>query len=103
MVKEFGIKIDDGQQTVSEMAIEMNQRIADNANYDYDSRKNAQYLVGEIHKLQGDNAKAIEAYQKLLKDFSKPMLTPNHPADLIDSSSIIELQEKAPPQTPADV
>ena len=80
------------------MAIEMNQKIVNNTNYDYDSRKNAQYLIGDIYKLQGDNAKAIEAYNKLLKDFPKPMSTANHPADKIDKSHIIELQEKTPPQ-----
>jgi tetratricopeptide (TPR) repeat protein len=79
-------------------AIEIYQGIANNTRYDHDTRKEAQYLIGEMYKLQGDNARAIEAYKKLLVEFPKPMSKPDHPADKVDKSYILDLQQKTPVQ-----
>jgi len=82
-------------------AVETYQKIADNAKYDYDSRKISQYQVGNIYEIQGNIAKAIEAYKKLIEGFAKPMSKPGHPADKIDKAYILNLQQKMPAQPAA--
>jgi TolA-binding protein len=83
-------------------AIETYQKIADNTQYDYDIRKKSQYQVGQLYESQKDYAQSIEAYKKLIADFSNPMSTPNQPADKIDKAYIINLQvmqQKIPGQS----
>jgi len=75
--------------------------VADNKQYDYDSRKNAQYQVGKIYELQEDYAKAIEVYKKLVEEFTKPTSTPDAEADKIDKAYILNLQQKVPLQPKA--
>ncbi len=66
-------------------AIEVYQQFADDPTHNYDSRLNAQYQVAEIYKEIGDMEQAIDAYEKLLADFSEPHQNTAH-----DSRNITE-------------
>lgn len=77
-----------------DQAIEAYRKVANNDAYDYDSRKNAQYRVAKIYETKNEMKKAMEEYQKLIKNFPEPHLTPGHPSDEVDEAYINKLKDK---------
>lgn len=72
-------------------AIEAYQKVADNATYDYDNRRQAQYWVGRIYEDIGDVEQASDVYRKLLKDFPEPYKEATHPSNNINENYIQNL------------
>ena len=77
-----------------ENAVAMYRKIVENESFDYDTRRAAQYYIGKIYEREGDYIKAIEEYQKLIKNFPEPHSEPAHPSNEIDEAYINKLKEK---------
>lgn len=73
-------------------AIAAYQKVADNATYDYDNRRQAQYWVAKINEDIGDVEQASDAYRKLLKDFPEPHKEATHPSNNVNENYIQNLQ-----------
>ena len=73
-------------------AIEAYQKVADNATYDYDNRRQAQYWVGRIYEEIGDVEQASDVYRKLIKDFPEPHKEATHPSNNVNENYIQNLQ-----------
>lgn len=73
-------------------AIAAYQKVADNATYDYDTRRKAQYWVGKINEDINDIEQASDAYRKLLKDFPEPHKEATHPSNNVNENYIQSLQ-----------
>ncbi|MDE0297349.1 MAG: tetratricopeptide repeat protein [Candidatus Poribacteria bacterium] len=73
-------------------AIEAYRRVADNATFDYDTRRQAQYWIGHIHEKRNEADLAVEAYQHLIKEFAEPHQNPTHPSNKINENYIQNLQ-----------
>lgn len=69
-------------------AIQVYQQFADDPAHNYDSRLQAQYKVGKIYFDIGDMEQAIEAYEKLLKDFPEPHQNTAHPSTEITENYV---------------
>lgn len=78
----------------TEKAVEMYRKIAENKSFDYDTRRSAQYAIGRIYEKKGDYVKAIQEYERLLKDFPEPHSEPAHPSNEIDEGYINRLKNK---------
>lgn len=78
-----------------EGAIEAYRKVADNATFDYDPRRSAQYEIGNIYEEKGEIMSAIEEYQKLLKNFPDPHNYPGHRSNSVNENYLQKLQEKS--------
>ncbi len=72
-------------------AIEAYRRVAGNASFDYDTRRQAQYWIGHIYEKGEEIDLAVEAYQRLIKEFAEPHQNPTHPSNNIDENYIQNL------------
>ena len=79
----------------TEGAIEAYRKVADNATFDYDPRRWAQYEIGNIYEEKGEIMSAIEEYQKLLKNFPDPHTYPGHRSNSVNENYLQKLQEKS--------
>ena len=75
-------------------AVDAYQKVADNATYDYDTRRAAQYSVGKIHEDSGDTDLAVGAYQKLIAEFPEPHKEATHQSNNINENYIQNLRSK---------
>ncbi|MBI1923426.1 tetratricopeptide repeat protein [Candidatus Poribacteria bacterium] len=75
-------------------AIAAYRKVADNPTFDYDIRRSAQYWIGYILEKAGNAKEAIEAYQKLLKNFPEPHHTAQHPSNNINDNYIQKLRSE---------
>ncbi len=75
-------------------AIGAYQKVADNATYDYDKRRQAQYWVGRIYEEIGDTEQTIIAYRKLIDDFQEPHKESSHPSNNVDEAYIQNLRSQ---------
>ena len=73
-------------------AVDAYQKVADNATYDYDTRRAAQYSVGKIHEDSGDTDLAVGAYQKLITEFPEPHKEATHKSNNINENYIQNLR-----------
>ena len=73
-------------------AVDAFQKVADNATYDYDTRRMAQYWVGKIYEDNGETDLAIGAYQKLLTEFPEPHRDATHGSNNINENYIQTLR-----------
>ena len=73
-------------------AINAYRKVADNATYDYDTRRQAQYWIGFIYEQAERIEEAIGEYQKLLQDFPEPHRTLRHPSNNINENYIQKLR-----------
>ncbi len=73
-------------------AVDAFQKVADNATYDYDTRRMAQYSVGKIYEDNGETDLAIGAYQKLLTEFPEPHRKATHDSNNINENYIRTLR-----------
>ncbi len=73
-------------------AVDAFQKVADNAIYDYDTRRAAQYSIGKIYEDNGDTDLAIVAYEKLLKNFPEPHKKASHLSNNITENHIQSLR-----------
>jgi len=74
-------------------AIEAYRKVVDNSTFDYDTRRQAQYWIGNIYENQGQIGHSIEAYQHLINEFSEPHQNPIHPSNNINENYIQKLQD----------
>lgn len=77
-----------------EKAVEMYRKIVEDKSFDYDTRRSAQYAIGRIYENESDYVKAIQEYERLLKDFPEPHSEPAHPSNEIDEGYINRLKDK---------
>ncbi len=77
-------------------AVDAFQKVADNSTYDYDTRRMAQYSVGKVYEDNDDTDLAVEAYQKLLKDFPEPHREASHQSNNITENYIQSLRSAGP-------
>ncbi len=73
-------------------AVDAFQKVADNATYDYDTRRMAQYSVGKIYEDNNETDLAIGAYQKLLTEFPEPHRKATHDSNNINENYIRTLR-----------
>ena len=73
-------------------AVDAFQKVADNATYDYDTRRMAQYSVGKIYEDNSETDLAIGAYQKLLTEFPEPHRKATHGSNNINENYIQTLR-----------
>ena len=73
-------------------AINAYRKVADNATYDYDTRRQAQYWIGFIYEKADRVDEAIGEYQKLLNNFPEPHRTLRHPSNNINENYIQKLR-----------
>ena len=73
-------------------AVDAFQKVADNATYDYDTRRMAQYRVGKTYEDDGETDLAVAAYQKLLVDFPEPHKKATDPSNNINENYIQTLK-----------
>lgn len=73
-------------------AVDAFQKVADNATYDYDTRRMAQYSVGKIYEDNSETDLAIDAYQKLLTEFPEPHREATHKSNNINENYIQTLR-----------
>jgi len=73
-------------------AVDAFQKVADNATYDYDTRRMAQYSVGKIYEDNSETDLAIGAYQKLLTEFPEPHREATHKSNNINENYIQTLR-----------
>ena len=73
-------------------AVDAFQKVADNATYDYDTRRMAQYSVGKIYEDNSETDFAVAAYQKLLTDFPEPHREATHQSNNINENYIRTLR-----------
>lgn len=73
-------------------AINAFRKVTDNETFDYDTRRAAQYRVGNILEKTGDTDEAVKEYQKLLKDFPEPHRALRHPSNHINDNYIQKLR-----------
>ena len=73
-------------------AVDAFQKVADNATYDYDTRRMAQYSVGKIYEDNSETDLAIAAYQKLLTEFPEPHRKATHESNNINENYIQTLR-----------
>ena len=73
-------------------AVDAFQKVADNATYDYDTRRMAQYSVGKIYEDNGQTDLAVAAYQKLLTEFPEPHREATHQSNNINENYIQTLR-----------
>ncbi len=78
----------------TEEAVNNYRKIADNDEYYYDLRRSAQYRIGKIYEDGNLFDKAIEEYEKLLKDFPRYHTAPTHPSNLVEEGYIRHLRSK---------
>jgi TolA-binding protein len=76
----------------TEKAAGIYRKVADNEKYEYDLRRDAQYRIGKIYEDSNQIQKAVEEYQKLLKQFQWPHSIANHPSNEIDEGYIENLK-----------
>ena len=73
-------------------AVDAFQKVADNATYDYDTRRMAQYSVGKIHEDNSETDLAVAAYQKLITEFPEPHKEATHRSNNINENYIQKLK-----------
>ena len=73
-------------------AVDAFQKVADNATYDYDTRRMAQYSVGKIYEDNSETDLAVAAYQKLLTEFPEPHKKATHQSNNINENYIQTLK-----------
>ena len=73
-------------------AIDAYRKVADNASFDYDTRRQAQYWIGNIREKRGEIDLSIAAYQSLMEEFPDPHKNPTHPSNNINENYIQTLQ-----------
>lgn len=73
-------------------AVDAFQKVADNATYDYDTRRMAQYSVGKIYEDNNETDLAVAAYQKLLTEFPEPHREATHQSNNINENYIQTLR-----------
>ena len=73
-------------------AVDAFQKVADNATYDYDTRRMAQYSVGKIYQDNGETDLAVAAYQKLITEFPEPHKEATHNSNNINENYIQTLR-----------
>ena len=73
-------------------AVDAFQKVADNATYDYDTRRMAQYWVGKIYEDNSETDLAVAAYQKLLAEFPEPHREATHQSNNINENYIQTLR-----------
>ena len=73
-------------------AVDAFQKVADNATYDYDTRRMAQYWVGKIYQDNSETDLAVAAYQKLLVEFPEPHKEATHKSNNINENYIQTLR-----------
>ena len=73
-------------------AVDAFQKVADNATYDYDTRRMAQYSVGKIYEDNSETDLAVAAYQKLLVEFPEPHKEATHKSNNINENYIQTLR-----------
>jgi len=76
-------------------AVEIYRKVADNEKYDYDLRREAQYLIGKIYEDSNQIQQAVEEYQKLNKEFQWMHSVPTHPSNDIDEGYIENVKTKS--------
>ena len=73
-------------------AVDAFQKVADNATYDYDTRRMAQYSVGKIYEDNSETDLAVAAYRKLLSEFPEPHKEATHQSNNINENYIQTLK-----------
>ena len=76
----------------NEGAVEAYRKVSDNPTFDYDTRRQAQYWIGNIYEKTGEINQAVAEYQKLLKEFPEPHHNPRHPSNNINENYIQEMR-----------